>query len=140
MIKKTITYEDFDGNKRTEDFYFHLTKAELVDWNYSAPGGMELVVKKIMDEQDMPRLMQLFKELIDRSYGVKSLDGREFDKSPEHLARFKRTNAYSDLYMELATNPEIGEKFIVGVMPKDLKGQVDMGKVKAEAAARFSTD
>lgn len=137
MYKWTRTYEDFDGNTRTEDFYFHLTKAEIVDWNFSVSGGMEKVIKSIMDAKDMPRLIALFKELIDRSYGEKSLDGREFVKDEALLKKFKQTNAYSDLYMELATSDDAGAAFIQGILPKDLKGSVDMNKIKAETAARF---
>ena len=137
MYKWTRTYEDFDGNMRTEDFYFHLTKAEIVDWNYSVAGGMEKVIKSIMDAKDMPRLIALFKELIDRSYGEKSLDGREFVKNEALLTKFKQTNAYSDLYMELATSDDAGAAFIQGILPKDLKGAVDMDKIRAETLGRF---
>ena len=137
MYKWTRTYEDFDGNMRTEDFYFHLTKAEIVDWNYSVAGGMEKVIKSIMDAKDMPRLIALFKELIDRSYGEKSLDGREFVKNEALLTKFKQTNAYSDLYMELATSDDAGAAFIQGILPKDLRGSIDMDKVRAETQARF---
>lgn len=139
MYKWTRTYEDFDGNMRTEDFYFHLTKAEIVDWNYSVAGGMEKVIKSIMDAKDMPRLIALFKELIDRSYGEKSFDGREFVKNEALLTKFKQTNAYSDLYMELATSDDAGAAFIQGILPKDLKGSIDMDKIRAETQARFGS-
>lgn len=125
MLKKTMTTVDFDGNERTEDYYFHLTKAELMEWNFSTDGGLEKHINKIVSEQDLKRIVQLFKELICKSYGVKSMDGKRFIKSKELTEEFMQTQAYSDLYMELATNAEAGAAFVRGIVPADLAKEAD---------------
>ena len=116
MLKKTITYTDYDGLERTEEFRFNLTKAELMDMELTTVGTFSKLMQKIIDEKDMVRLAKYFKELILKSYGVKSDDGKRFIKSPE----LSQTEAYSELYMELLGNSEYAVKFIQQVMPKDL--------------------
>lgn len=125
MLKKTRTYEDFDGNKRTEDFYFNLTKAELIELQASENGGLEKLIKKIIDEQDQSKLISLFKEIICKAYGEKSLDGKRFIKSQEITEAFTQTTAYSDLFMELVTDTDKASEFIIGLIPKDLAGEVE---------------
>lgn len=120
MLKKTITYTDYDDLERTEEFRFNLTKAELMDMELTTVGTFSKLMQKIIDEKDMVRLAKYFKELILKSYGVKSDDGKRFIKSPELSEAFSQTEAYSELYMELLGNSEYAVKFIQQVMPKDL--------------------
>ena len=120
MLKKTITYTDYDGLERTEEFRFNLTKAELMDMELTTVGTFSKLMQKIIDEKDMVRLAKYFKELILKSYGVKSDDGKRFIKSPELSEAFSQTEAYSELYMELLSDSEYAVKFIQQVMPKDL--------------------
>lgn len=120
MLKKTIIYTDYDGLERTEEFRFNLTKAELMDMELTTVGTFSKLMQKIIDEKDMVRLAKYFKELILKSYGVKSDDGKRFIKSPELSEAFSQTEAYSELYMELLGNSEYAVKFIQQVMPKDL--------------------
>lgn len=120
MLKKTITYTDYDGLERTEEFRFNLTKAELMDMELTTVGTFSKLMQKIIDEKDMVRLAKYFKELILKSYGVKSDDGKRFIKSPELSEAFSQTEAYSELYMELLGNSEYAVKFVQQVMPKDL--------------------
>lgn len=120
MLKKTITYTDYDGLERTEEFRFNLTRAELMDMELTTVGTFSKLMQKIIDEKDMVRLAKCFKELILKSYGVKSDDGKRFIKSPELSEAFSQTEAYSELYMELLGNSEYAVKFIQQVMPKDL--------------------
>ena len=120
MLKKTITYTDYDGLERTEEFRVNLTKAELMDMELTTVGTFSKLMQKIIDEKDMVRLAKYFKELILKSYGVKSDDGKRFIKSPELSEAFSQTEAYSELYMELLGNSEYAVKFIQQVMPKDL--------------------
>lgn len=124
MLKKTITYTDYDGLERTEEFRFNLTKAELMDMELTTVGTFSKLMQKIIDEKDMVRLAKYFKELILKSYGVKSDDGKRFIKSPELSEAFSQTEAYSELYMELLGNSEYAVKFIQQVMPKDLDQNV----------------
>ena len=117
MLKKTITYTDFDGNDRTEDFYFNLTKAEVTEMEMSTDGGMAKLLKKIVDEQDSKKIIEHFKTLILNSYGEKSLDGKRFVKSNELRDSFVQSEAYSELFMELATNAEAASAFVNGILP-----------------------
>lgn len=122
MLKKTITYTDYNGNERTEDFYFNLTKAECIEKELSTTGGLEDTVKRIVDAQDMPALIKIFKELVLMAYGEKSPDGKHFLKEDENgrpLAnKFKQTEAYSNLFMELATDDKAAAAFVNGIIPE----------------------
>lgn len=118
MLKKTITYSDFDGNERTEDFYFNLTKAECAEMELSTAGGMQRMIEKIIAEQDNKKIVDIFKDIILRSYGEKSPDGKYFRKSKEISESFASTQAYSELFMELATNTDDAVAFISAVVPE----------------------
>lgn len=118
MLKKEITYTDYDGNERTEEFRFNLTEAEVAEMELSAQGGMERMINKIVQTRDSAQLVKLFKEVILKSYGEVSDDGRRFIKSPELSAEFSQTEAYSQLFMELATDSEAATAFVNGIMPK----------------------
>lgn len=125
MHKETITYNDYNGVERTEDFYFNLTEAELTEMEYGQSGGMTSAIEHIIASQDLPTLIQYFKQIILKSYGEKSLDGKYFLKEDDEghkLARkFTQTEAYSILYMKLATNDEAAANFVNGIMPKNVK-------------------
>lgn len=125
MLKKTITYTDFDGNERTEDLYFNLTKAELMELQMSEIGGLEKRLRGIIMAQNGVEIMKFFKDIFLNSYGVKSPDGRRFIKNEEVKADFEQTEAYSQLFMELVTDADKMADFIKGVIPADLAGQVD---------------
>lgn len=120
MFKKTITYKDFNDVERTEDFYFNLSMAELSEMEASADGGLSETIEKIVNSKDTKEIVKLFKELILKSYGEKSADGRRFMKSEEISKAFEETNAYSDLFMELSTDSDEATKFVNGIMPKQL--------------------
>lgn len=120
MIKKTVTFTDFDGNKRTEDFYFHLTEQELTEWELSVDGGLSGALTRIVNSQDTKTLIGIFKDLLMKSYGVKTPDGRGFVKNEEVLNNFTCTQAFSDIYMELATDDKAAAEFVNGVMPAGL--------------------
>lgn len=120
MLKKTITYTDYNGVERTEDFYFNLTKAEIHEMSFSKEGGLDEYAQRLINTDDFPEIIKLFKEIIDKAYGVKSLDGKRFDKDPKHIKEFKETEAYSELYMELATNTDAASSFFNALVPKDL--------------------
>jgi len=118
MLKKTITYTDYDGNERTEDFYFNISKAELTELQFSVKGGLKNILEKAVQEKDGPTIMQLSKEIVLKAYGVKSNDGRRFMKSEEITKEFAETEAYVNLFMELATDEKAAIAFAEGVMPK----------------------
>lgn len=120
MLKKTISYTDYDGNRRTEDFYFNLNKAEVMEMELSTEGGLEKYIKKIVDAKDNSKIVALFKDLVLRAYGEKSEDGKHFRKSVERSEDFSQTEAYVTLFMELTTNADAASAFVNGIVPQDL--------------------
>lgn len=120
MLKKTMKWTDYDGNPREEDFYFNLTKAELMEMTLSISGGLDKYIERITKTQDTAKLIELFKEIIIKSFGVKSDDGKRFIKKPELVEEFTQTEAYSDLFTTLATDDKEAAAFINGIMPKEL--------------------
>ncbi len=118
MLKKTITYNDYNGAERTEDFYFNLTEAEVVEMQYSIGGGLKERLERIVKTQDQPAILREFKKLILMAYGEKSDDGKQFMKSEEISKRFECTEAYSNLFMELATDADKASEFVNGIVPK----------------------
>ena len=117
MLKKVIKYTDFDGNVREEAFYFNMTKAEVAELEMSTTGGLSQWIEKIVAAQDGKEIITLFKEFILKSYGEKSPDGKRFIKSKELTEAFSQTEAYSQLFMELATNAEAAAAFVNAIVP-----------------------
>lgn len=117
MLKKTITYTDYNQAERTEDFYFNLTKAEVMEMEMSISGGLTEMIKKIVAAKDAPAIIKVFKDLILKAYGEKSPDGKRFIKSEEIATAFAQTEAYSQLFMELATDPDKAAEFVNGIIP-----------------------
>lgn len=123
MLKKTITYTDYNGEERREDFYFNLNKAEIMEMQMSTTGGLDELIKRIVDAKDAPAIIKIFKDLILKAYGEKSADGRLFEKERDgkRLAdSFAQTEAYSILFMELATDADAAAKFVNGIVPSDM--------------------
>ena len=118
MIKWKIKYVDYNGEDQEEDFYFNLNKAEVMEMNLNANGAYGEYLQRIVDQRDGKKIAEAFKDLILKSYGEKSPDGRRFIKSDSATEAFMQTEAYSELYMELATSPGAAEKFVAGVLPK----------------------
>lgn len=116
MFMKKSTYIDFDGNERTEDFYFNLSEAELARFELSESGGLSKMIEKISQEKDAKKMWDLMEEIVQLSCGQKSPDGRRFDKSPEAKANFIETPAYSDFILELATDSQLATDFVNGLV------------------------
>ena len=117
MVKKTITYTDYDGVERTEDFYFNLSKSELIKMEYGTEGGLTKILKKITDSKDTTEIMKYFDEILSKAYGEKSPDGKRFIKSKELYEAFAQTNAYDILFMELFSDTDKMTSFIKGIVP-----------------------
>lgn len=124
MIKETITYTDYNGNERTEDAYFNLTKAEIMKMEMSTKGGLAEMIQRVVQAQDQVAIIQIFEDLIHKSYGVKTPDGKGFRKTKEDLDEFISTPAYSELFMKLATDADAASRFINGVVPADMAKQI----------------
>ena len=120
MLKKTITYTDYNGAERTEDFYFNLSKAEVMEMELSTAGGLAETIKKVVAAQDQPAIIKIFKDLILKAYGEKSLDGKRFKKNDELREEFAQTEAYSILFMELATDDKAAADFVNGIVPAEI--------------------
>lgn len=124
MLKKNIKYTDYNGTERDEVFYFNLSKAEIMEMEMSTVGGFSEMVQNIISAQDTPTLIKIFKDLILKAYGEKSADGRGFLKLDENgrplSNKFVQTEAYSVLFMELATDAEAATAFINGIVPADV--------------------
>lgn len=125
MYKKTMNTVDFGGTQRTEDYYFNLTKAEIMEMQLGTEGGFVEMVRKITEAKSQLELAHLFKTMICKSYGVLSPDGRKFIKNQQVLDDFLATQAFSDLYMELIASEEKAAEFFNNVLPEDIKEKTE---------------
>lgn len=121
MVVEKIKYTDFNGIERKEEFMFNLTEAEITEMELTTDGGLSDSIKKIIAAQDTPQIIKVFKMLLLKSYGEKSADGRRFVKSEELSEEFSQTNAYSQLFMKLATDDKAAVAFINGIMPDSMQ-------------------
>ena len=120
MLKKTVTYVDYNGVERTEDFYFNLSKAEVTEMELSVRGGLSAMLEELIKSGDSARIVEIFKDLVLRSYGEKSADGKRFVKSKELSEAFSQTEAYSEIFMELALDEKAAADFVNGILPANL--------------------
>ena len=124
MVVKKIKYTDFNGVEREEEFMFNLTEAEITEMELMTDGGLSDSIKKIISAQNTPEIIKTFKMLLLKSYGEKSADGRRFIKSEELTEAFTQTNAYSQFFMELATDDKAAIAFINGIIPDSMRERV----------------
>lgn len=132
MLTKTIKFEDWNGTEREEDFYFNLSESELMELELGTTGGFTKMMQTIVRKKDVPQLMDTFKNLILKSYGEKSADGRRFIKSKELSEEFMQTPAYDSLFMELVTNADAASAFVNGIVPKKLAEQAKSAEVQEQ--------
>lgn len=126
MYKRIINYEDYDGNQRAEEHYFNMSKAEVIQWlTQSGDYTLDKVFDKLVKERNGREIMNIFSDLIYRSYGKKSLDGRRFDKTEEAKRDFMETEAYSVLFTEIVTDAKKAAEFFNGVIPKDMAADIE---------------
>lgn len=129
MLKLTRTYVDFNDLSRTEDFYFNLTQAEVTEMELSVDGGLVEMINRIVAAKDGKQIIALFKDIVLRAYGEKSPDGKRFIKTPEIRDAFAQTQAYSDLFMELATDAQKAAEFVNGIVPAQKSAVPETSKV-----------
>ena len=120
MLKKTVSYVDYNGVERTEDFYFNLSKAEVAEMELSVEGGFSKMLEDVIKSKDNVKIVNIFKQMVLKAYGEKSADGRRFVKSEEIAQAFAQTEAYSEIFMELALNSDAAAAFVNGIMPANL--------------------
>ena len=124
MIKKTVTYTDYNGVERTESFYFHFSEAEILDMEMSTEGGFAERVQRIIDAKNQTELLKVIKQFVYDAYGVKSEDGKRFMKNDEVKAAFIESPAYSEIFMEMLTNDKLAAEFVNGVVPANMKDKL----------------
>lgn len=138
MIAKTIKYKDFNGVEREDKFYFNLSKAEITEMELSVDGGLGDRIKAIVEAKNTPEIIKIFKKLILESYGEKTADGKRFRKTDDNGQRlataFSETEAYSNLFMELATDDKAAAEFVNGIIPADINKE-ELSKKVAELQA-----
>lgn len=120
MLKETIKYTDYNGTEREEDFYFNLSRAELIDLEYSTPGGLKELLEKIIKEKDTVKIYQMFKDIVMLAYGEKSDDGKHFVKSKDISSAFTQTEAFSELMMKFISDADFAAKFVNGIIPNSI--------------------
>lgn len=123
MLAKKITYKDYNGLQRTETFYFNLSKADIIEMQVTTPGGLIAKLQKMLQKNDQPEIFKVFKELILKSYGEKSDDGKRFIKVKNGVQlseEFSQTEAYVELFMELCNDEKAVDEFINGIIPSDI--------------------
>ena len=133
MLKKEITYTDYNGVERTEAYYFNLNKAEIMEMQLGVDGTLTSYIEEIVNTKNVPKIIEIFKKLLLKSYGKKSLDGKRFIKSQEQTDEFEQSEAYSELFMELATDADAGAAFVNGIVPKEMleaSASVDAAPIK----------
>ena len=126
MIKETIKYTDYNGVERTEDFYFNLRKDEILEMELGTTGGFAEMINKVVAAQDAPSIIKIFKDLVLKAYGEKSADGKRFIKSKELSEAFSQTEAYSIIFMKLATDADAAAKIVNGIVPADMAKDAQM--------------
>ena len=130
MLKKNIKYTDSNGVERNEDFYFNLSKAEITEMELSTTGGLAEMINKVVAAQDVPSIIKIFKELILKAYGEKSPDGKRFIKNKEITEAFTQTEAYSMLFMKLATDEKEASDFVNGILPAKFREAVEHAEIQ----------
>lgn len=133
MYKKTIAFTDYNGVNREEDFYFNLNESEVMKLEMRVPGGLTAMMQRIVQKMDAQQIIDTFEELIRRSYGEKSPDGREFRKHPELVEKFMQTEAYNKLFMELCTDSKAAAEFFNNIVPQKI--DIPNGEKLADAPA-----
>ncbi|WP_300899401.1 hypothetical protein [Turicimonas muris] len=118
MFKDTVTYEDYNGNMRTETLYFNLSRAEVIQMEMSVNGGLGSFLENIVKSEDMPAIVEQFTKIIKMSYGVKSDDGKRFIKSDEISETFVQSEAFSEFFIKIISDENYAAKFVNGIMPK----------------------
>lgn len=129
MLKKTIKFQDLDGNPLEEVFYFHLSKTKLVELDLEMPGGLKGIIERIIEEQDNLQIFKMFKMIIMRSYGERHADGRRFIQSEELSEAFLQTDAWEQMFLEFLTDATSGAMFIQGIVPVDLVENMNVEEI-----------
>jgi hypothetical protein len=145
MLKKTITYTDYNGNVRTEEHYFNLSDAEIIEMETSISGGFSETLQKLINEQNMPEIMRIVREIVHTAYGEKSADGKYFSKTDattgrKLIDRFKETEAYSQLIMDLTFDATEASNFVNGIMPANFDKKIQEYARKQQALAASKTE
>lgn len=139
MLKKTISYTDFNGDEVKEDCFFHLSKAELIELEVSHEGGLSDAMTKVIEANDGQTIIGEFKKIILMAYGKKSPDGKRFIKNQKLREEFESSEAYSTLFVELVTDADAASDFVNGIVPPDLAEEASKIAAQAETEEKLPT-
>lgn len=124
MLTKTFTFTDFNGEERTEQHQFNLTKTEIAKLELGTTGGLSEMIRRIIESKDTPEIIKIFEDIVLKSYGEKSADGRQFIKDEEKTKAFMQTPAYDQLFLELIGDANKAAQFIVGIVPNEIAKEI----------------
>lgn len=125
MLKKQVTYKDYDGNDKTTTLYFHLNKFEWLELETYTKGGLIENLKHAIETGNAKKTIDILKKIILRSYGEKDPETGSFEKSDDIAIRFSKTDAFSELFYELAYNEEAAQSFFMGLIPVELRAEAE---------------
>lgn len=141
MLKKTFQYTDFNGNEQEETFYFNLSKSEVIEYELQERAGMSTTLQRIVEERDNQKILAHFKDLVMKSVGRKSDDGRRFVKNDEIREDFLASPAYDEMFIWLMSEPGAGAEFVNNVLPQDVDEfvkKVDSGQQATKSVKKPS--
>ena len=138
MLRKEVEYKDFDGNDRKDVLWFHLNEVEITEMDLETSGGLVKYMESIIDTKDVNRLITIFKDLLIRSYGERSMDGKHFYKDDKIRNEFVSSAAYPVLYMEMVSDADKAVEFINGIVPSNIREQMAKIENTPEGAAMLS--
>lgn len=138
MLRKEVEYKDFDGNDRKDVLWFHLNEVEITEMDLETSGGLVKYMESIIDKNDVNQLITIFKDLLIRSYGERSMDGKHFYKDDKIRNEFVSSAAYPVLYMEMVSDADKAVEFINGIVPSNIREQMTKIENTPEGAAMLS--
>lgn len=138
MLKRPIKFKNFDGEEVTEVHYFNLSETDLIDMEVEHEGGLKAMLERLIEKADRKGTVAFFRDLVLTSYGEKSEDGRRFIKTEQTRLEFSQTGAYNALFMELATNDKAAAEFLIGIVPKDMVGDIEQAMLQDKTASALT--
>lgn len=134
MFKKVITYKDYDGNDKTDTLYFHLNKFEWLELETYTKGGLIENLQHAIETGNAKKTIDILKKIILRAYGEKDPETGTFEKNDDIAIRFSKTDAFSELFYELAYNEEASKTFFLGLIPPELRTEAEKKIREMESA------
>lgn len=123
MLKRAVNYTDYDGNPATLVCYFHLNKFEWLELETYTRGGLIENLENALETNNAKKTIDLLKKIILRAYGEKNPETGVFEKDDDRAVRFSKTEAFSELFYDLAYDEEKSKEFFLGLIPPEVRAQ-----------------